>query len=129
MVLKLHCPDNHEVRIICNLDLFDSEDVYKISNLVTVPLEEIEQFHRLVHEASKEVGGKMIYFYGGISLINIFSHYLHYSLVTIIPPLKHGKHSTSSDIPTPPHNHCKHSTCSDIPTSRSRPEVCGRKAV
>ena len=55
MVLKLHCPDNHEVRIICNLDLYDPEEVFKISNLVTVPLEETEQFHRLVHEASKEI--------------------------------------------------------------------------
>jgi hypothetical protein len=54
-ILKLHCPDNHEVRIICNLDLYDTKNVYKVSNLVTVPLEETEQFHRLVHEASKEV--------------------------------------------------------------------------
>ena len=54
-ILKLHCPDNHEVRIMCNLDLFDTKNVYKVSNLLTVPLEETEQFHRLVHEASKEV--------------------------------------------------------------------------
>ena len=56
-ILKLHCPDNHEVRIICNLDIFDTKDVYKVANLVTVPLEQTEQFHRLVHEASKEVCG------------------------------------------------------------------------
>ena len=54
-ILKLHCPDNHEVRIIGNLDLYETKSVYKVSNLVTVPLEETEQFHRLVHEASKEV--------------------------------------------------------------------------
>ncbi|KAL5263200.1 hypothetical protein ACHWQZ_G008552 [Mnemiopsis leidyi] len=54
-ILKLHCPDNHEVRIIGNLDLYGTKSVYKVSNLVTVPLEETEQFHRLVHEASKEI--------------------------------------------------------------------------